>query len=253
MEKIYHYTSFETFKKIIEFGTFRLGSLASVDDAEEGFLLDTASQAPYTFASCWTKDSKENIPLWKMYVDSDFAVRIGVSRDFLAPKLVDKYFIANQKNKDAYVFLMHRGGSRGMEFLSDVIYTDQPRLRMVQNLRGFFDETYISSYGLTKSLSWKFQQEIRFIVQAVPKSQVLRRRDALLYTCCQEVMDNALPTNINFIDMEYDVSKMQTAEIMLGPSTSEDDEKELKKFLGENMPNFSGEISRSKVYIRPKT
>ncbi len=252
MEKIYHYTSFETFKKIIEFGTFRLGSLANVDDAEEGFLLDTASQAPYTFVSCWTKDSEENIPLWKMYVDSDFAVRIGVSPDLLVPKLVDQYFVANQKNNDAHVFLMHRGGSRGMEFFSDVIYTDEPRLRIVQDYRGCFDEGYISSYGLTKSLYWKFQQEVRFIVQGVPKSQVVRRRGALLYTCCQEVMDNSLSTNINFIDMEYDVSKMLAAEIMLGPSTSGDDEKELKKFLDEKMPNFSGEISRSKVYTRPK-
>lgn len=252
MEKIYHYTSFETFKKIIEFGTIRLNSLANVDDAEEGFLLDTTSQAPYTFASCWTKDAKESVPLWKMYVDVPFAVRIGVLPDILVPIFSDKNLVSNQKNKDAYVFLMHRGGSRGMEFLSDIIYTDKPRLRMLKNLRGIFDSRYISSYGLTKSLHWEFQQEIRFIVQAVPKSQVIMRRDALLYTCCQEVMDNDRPTDIKFIDMEYDINKMLTAEIMLGPSTIEEDAKELEKFLDEKLPNFSGKISRSEVFIRRK-
>ncbi|WP_018919012.1 hypothetical protein [Vreelandella zhanjiangensis] len=250
MEKIYHYTSFETFKKIIEFGTIRLNSLANVDDAEEGLLLDMPSQAPYTFASCWTKDAKENVPLWKMYVDSPFAVRIGVSPDILVPKFSEKHFISNQKNKDSYVFLMHRGGLRGMEFLSDVIYTDKPRLKMLKNLLGIFDTDYLSHYGLTKSLHWEFQKEIRFIVQAVPKSQVRKRPDALLYTCCQEVMDNADPTDIDFIDMEYEVNKMLTAEIMLGPSTLEEDEKELKSFLAEKLPRFSGEISRSEVYIR---
>lgn len=252
MQKIYHYTSFETFKKIIEFGTIRLNSLANVDDAEEGFLLDTTSQAPYTFASCWTRDAIESVPLWTMYVDSPFAVRIGVSTDILTPKLSNKYFISNQKNDDAYVFLMHRGGSRGMEFLSDIIYKDEPRLRMLKNLRGIFDADYISSYGLTKSLHWAFQQEIRFIVQAVPKSQVIKRRDALLYTCCQEVMDNDRPTDIQFIDMEYDFAKMLTAEIMLGPSTLEEDAQELKRFLDEKIPNFTGKVSRSEVFIRCK-
>lgn len=116
------------------------------------------SQAPYTFASCWTKDAEENVPLWKMYVESPFAVRIGVSPDILAPKFSEKYFISNQKNKDAYVFLMQRGGSRGMEFLSDVIYKDNPRLKMLKNLRGLFDTDYISNYGLTKSLYWEFQK-----------------------------------------------------------------------------------------------
>ncbi|MGX2952738.1 hypothetical protein ACWAU3_06615 [Shewanella sp. JL219SE-S6] len=159
MEKIYHYTSFETFKKIIEFGTIRLSSLANVDDAEEGLLLDMPSQAPYTFASCWTKDAEESVPLWKMYVESPFAVRIGVSPDILVPKFSEKYFISNQKKKDAYVFLMHRGGSRGMEFLSDVIYKDNPRLKMLNNLRGLFDTDYISHYGLTKSLYWAFQKK----------------------------------------------------------------------------------------------
>ncbi|MCS6177761.1 hypothetical protein [Shewanella baltica] len=250
MDKIYHYTSFETFKKIIEFGAIRLSSLANVDDEEEGFLLDMPSQAPYTFVSCWTKDAKESVPLWKMYVDSPFAIRIGVSPDILVPIFSKKYFISNQGNKDAYVFLMQRGGSRGMEFLSDVIYKDNPRLQMLQDLRGIFDTSYISSYGLTKSLHWKFQDEIRFIVQAVPKLQVKKRTDAILYTCCQEVMDNACPTDIAFIDMKYDITKMLTAEIMLGPSTIEKDEKELKSFLDEKLPSFSGKISRSEVFIR---
>lgn len=250
MEKIYHYTSFETFKKIIELGTIRLNSLMNVDDAEEGLLLDMPSQAPYTFASCWTKNDKESVPLWQMNVESPFLVRIGVSPDILVPEFSNKYFISNQDNEDAYVFLINRGGSRGMEFLSDVIYTEKPRLNMLKNRYGMFDENYISSYGLTKSKYWVFQEEIRFIVQGVPKSKVRKRSDAMLYTCCQEVMDNARPTDIKFFDMKYDVAKMLTAEIMLGPSTLEDHEKELKRFLDEKLPDFSGEISRSEVFIR---
>lgn len=215
-------------------------------------MIDTTSQAPYTFASCWTRDAKESVPLWTMYVDSPFAVRIGASPDILVPKFPNKYFVSNQKNNDAYVFLMHRGDSRGMEFLSNIIYTDKPSIQMLKNLRGMFDASYISSYDLTKSLYWEFQQEIRCIVQAVPKSQAIKRCDALLYTCCQEVMDNDCPTDIISIDMECDITKMLTAEIMLGPSTVGEDAKELERFLDEKLPSFSGKISRSEVFIRRK-
>ena len=252
MQKIYHYTSFETFKKIIEFGTIRLNTLSNFDDAEEGILLDTTSQAPYTFASCWTRNAEENVSLWEMYADFPFAVRIGVSTDILVPKFYNNYFISNQKNNDAYVFLIHRGNSRGMEFLSDIIYKDYPRLQMCKNLRGLFDESYISSYGLTKSMFWNSQQETRFIVQAVPKSQVRKRCGAQLYTCCKEAIDNNCSTDIEFIDMEYDFTKMVAAEIMLGPSTCEKNEKELEEFLGEKLPNFTGKVSRSKIFIRRK-
>lgn len=84
----------------------------------------------------------------------------------------------------------------------------------------------------------------------MPKSQVRKRPDVLLYTCCQEVIANADPTNIDFIDMEYDVNKMLAAEIMLGPSTLDEDKKEIERFLAKKLPHFSGEITRSKVYIR---
>lgn len=252
MNEIFHYTSFETFKKIIESGSIRFNSLKNVDDAEEGFLLDTGSQAPYTFVSCWTKSSAESIPLWSMYVDSPFALRIGVSPEFISPVFFKKHFLSNHKNRNAYVCLIHRGGVRGKEFLSEIEYKDQPLVQMYKNLRGFVTDDYIEKYGLTKSKYWEFQDEVRYIVQAAPLSSIKPRPNASLYTFFQEAIINCRKTDINHIDIEYLPEHMRNANIMLGPSTSSKDEEELRSYLSENLPSFRGNISRSEVVIRPK-
>lgn len=252
MEKIFHYTSFDTFKKIIESGTVRFNSLTNVDDAEEGYLQDTQSQAPYTFVSCWTKSDTESIPLWKMYVDSPFAIRIGISPDFLKPELFKRHFIANTTNRNAYVFLIRRGGDRGAEFLSKVEYKDQPRLQMFENYRGILTKDYIESYGLTKSTFWQFQEEVRFIVQAVPVSRIRPRPNTPIYTICQDSIINNDHTDIKFIDIQYDMELMLTAEIMLGPSTTKEHINEIEEYINNNLPRFKGTLSRSQVYIRSK-
>lgn len=252
MIEIFHYTSFETFKKIIESGALRFNSLKNVDDAEEGFLLDTDSQAPCTFVSCWTKNPVENIPLWSMYVDSPFALRIGVSPEFVLPLFFKKNFLSNHKSRNAYVCLIHRGGRRGTEFLSEIEYEDQPLLQMNKNVRGFVTDEYIEKYGLTKSKLWEFQDEVRYIVQAVPLSSIKSRQDASLYTLFQEAIINCRTTDIDYIDIEYQPEHMENANIMLGPSTSSKDEEELRLYLSENLPNFKGNISRSGAHIRPK-
>ena len=249
MEKIYHYTSFETFQKIVENGVIRFNSLLNVDDAEEGCLLDAQSQAAYTFVSCWTKQVKESIPLWKMYVKSPFAIRIAVSPDFLKPVFFKKNFISNHTNRNAYVLLVHRG-KNGCEFFSNVVYEDKPQVKMYKNLRGLIDQKYIENYGLTKSSHWSFQEEVRFIVQAVPISQLNPRPDSSLYNICQEAIINNVQTDIRFIDINYDRSHLLAADVMLGPSTTSDDCDALGIYLKEKMPGFHGKISRSGVFIR---
>lgn len=249
-EEIYHYTSFETLKKIIENKSFRFGSLEHVDDAEEGVLLDFASHAPYTFVSCWTKSPVENIPLWTMYVDSPFAVRIGVSPEIIKPKFIKKHFLMNHSNREAYVTLIDRGGERGMEFFSDVVYQQAPVLSLCKDLRGTFTNEYINNFGLTKSTHWAFQEEVRYIVQAVPLKAIKKRRDASLYTLFQEAIINTRPTDIEYIDIDYEPQYLVNANFMLGPATTEADRKTLVSYLRDEIPGFKGNISRSEVLMR---
>lgn len=250
MRKIFHYTSFETLQKIVETGTIRLNSLKNVDDGEEGFLLDFRSQAAYTFVSCWTKQTKEIIPLWQMYAKSSFAIRIGVDSDFLKPIFFKNNFISNHTNRNAYVFPIRR--KNGFEFLSNVVYEDQPEITMLKDARGMITHNYIENYGLTKRSHWSFQEEIRFIVQAVPTSQIRPRPDSSLYNSCQESIINNDPIDIDFIDMNYDKKYLISSDIMLGPSTTPEDKHALIMYLKEIIPKFNGNISRSDVLIRHK-
>lgn len=251
MEKrIYHYTSFEIFKLIIKNKVIRFNSLANVDDAEEGYLIDCASQAKYFFVSCWTKDQKENIPLWKMYVKSSFAVRIGVDPKILIPKLIKRCLIKNQTNRNAYVTLMHRTSNLENNFFSKVFYEENPYLSQSKNLRGIYNPEYINKYGLIKNVDWSFQKEVRYIIQAVPIKSVIKRPNSSLYNSIQESIINNDFTNIEYLDIEYTQEFMENAHFMLGPSTTEENKTEFEDFIYENIPNFTGKIERSRSFIK---
>jgi len=249
-KRIYHYTSFEIFKLIIKNKVIRFNSLMNVDDAEEGYLTDCKSQAKYFFVSCWTEDQKENIPLWKMYVKSPFAIRIGVNPKILIPKLINRCLIENQKNRNAYVTLMHRKGNLEDNFISKVFYEKNPYLSQSKNLRGMYDPEYINKYGLIKNEDWSFQKEVRYIIQTVPIKSVIRRPDCSLYNSIQESIINNDFTNIEYTDMEYTQEFMENAHFMLGPSTTVENKQEFENFIYENVPNFDGEIARSRSFIR---
>jgi len=74
---IYHYTSIDTLKLILESRKFKFNNLNAVDDELESELFIKKSLAQLIFVSCWTTNPSENIPLWKMYA-STRGVRIGL-------------------------------------------------------------------------------------------------------------------------------------------------------------------------------
>ena len=64
--KLYHYTSIETLALILKHKTIRFSRLDRVDDPDEyAFSGDGVTPAHYCFVSCWTKNSRENLPQCK--------------------------------------------------------------------------------------------------------------------------------------------------------------------------------------------
>ena len=66
--KIYHYTTIETLALILKNKTIRFNRLDKVDDMEEAMYGSGGLNiflGQYCFVSCWTKDDKENLSLWK--------------------------------------------------------------------------------------------------------------------------------------------------------------------------------------------
>ena len=80
--RIYHYTNIETLALILKNKTIRFNRLDQVDDLEEGQSECSGIKiGQYLFVSCWTEDSEESIPLWRMYTDKGVGVRIGIEKD----------------------------------------------------------------------------------------------------------------------------------------------------------------------------
>lgn len=251
MKRICHYTSFETLKLIIENKTIRFNSLKNVDDAEEGFTTDFGYLAPYFFASCWTYDCDENLPLWEMYVKDRFAVRIEVDSDILKLSTNKYHQITNHVNGKSACYPIFRGGGNPV-FLSRVDYRTEPLLSMTKNVRGMFSNDFVESFGTTKRSIWDFQNECRFLIQATPIAYTNRRPSETPYTNHLESIWNKMKTDIENIDMLYDVNKLRTANFMLGPSTTPDDFEILKNYILAQVPEFNGKFTRSAARIRRK-
>lgn len=106
--KIYHYTSIETLRMILQNKTIRFNRTDHVDDPDEIELCVSGIPfSKYIFVSCWTNDVKENIPQWSMYGNHSKGVRLCMEsshmfNDFLktmcfekkdfTPELIDKIF-----------------------------------------------------------------------------------------------------------------------------------------------------------------
>ena len=74
--KIYHYTSIETLALILQNKTLRFNNAKFVDDPNEAITKDYGSVQDYVFISCWSNESTESIPLWKIYGNNCHGVRL---------------------------------------------------------------------------------------------------------------------------------------------------------------------------------
>lgn len=81
MDYLYHYTNVDTLKMIMENGTFRFNSLQNVDDLEEMETENFGKLGRFCYASCWTDEPKESIPMWKEYTSPKKGLRIKLPVD----------------------------------------------------------------------------------------------------------------------------------------------------------------------------
>lgn len=76
MKYLYHYTSLETLALILRNKTICFNNLLYVDDLDEAETEDMGKFGKFVYASCWTEDSEESIPLWNLYTPNMHGVRI---------------------------------------------------------------------------------------------------------------------------------------------------------------------------------
>lgn len=98
-ERLYHYTSLDSLALILENRTLRLMPLTSMDDPQESRTKDVENLGRFFFASCWTDEREESIPMWNMYSPLASGVRIS-----LPPLPFKRYLPLSQDISDASGF-----------------------------------------------------------------------------------------------------------------------------------------------------
>lgn len=220
--KVYHYTSIETLALILKNKTIRFNRLDHVDDCEESLYGSGPTNiklGQYTFVSCWTKDSTENLSLWKMYTNNK-GVRIGLEEDmfisypcgekrsfFESDKIVGNAFISKFTNfPDIY----------------DILYVTNPE----ENIKKIVEQVGTGAFiktdqmGMYKRKEWAFQQECRFKINVNPiNPKFINGNTDIIGSIAPSIASNT-PVNVSYIDVRLDEAKLNSIEIMMGPMTT---------------------------------
>ena len=231
---IYHYTSIESLALILKHKTFRFNRLDRVDDLEESIYSSGdigIKLGQYCFVSCWTKDPSENIALWKMYTDFK-GVRIAIDEDLFVSYPVNNtfnsYFSDFVHFEEDCMFPVSNNEVR----LYDVIYVPDNDKKIKSLITHSGDRMTVdtSSVGLYKKDNWKFQNECRFKLWAMPidNSKIKQPKDNRAFSILWNVIEAMVPSlgsnyNINTLykDMPIREDILKNMHVMLGPDCTE--------------------------------
>jgi len=248
-KRIYHYTTLNSLKCILENKTIRLTALNKMDDLLEGMNPDFANVAENYYVSSWSESSEENIPLWHMYTDRMKGVRIEADFDFLEIEEDEQSRVINVTNPAAVIFKVR---SSNNDFLTPVIYQDHVSSSITGG-RGYINTNFYD-VGRVKPISWEFQKEIRFRLYGCSKKH-LKRGDTLFEKFMNLYINKDVYTQVNeidFIDLTFDIERLKNANFVLGPAASEKDFLDLSNYISKIIPNYQGTVERSKLKIRFK-
>lgn len=237
--RLYHYTNIETLALILKNKTIRFNRLDQVDDLEEGNI-ECSGVHPglYSFVSCWTEDSEESIPLWRMYTDKGVGVRIGLDKEMFKQyqynngDIIDGAFlhtdgvvikpISPEKiiSRDMWVFPNFNDGV----FFRKVIYVDDVPMAMMDSVKRVNSRIYqfeTSQWSLYKNKRWEFQNESRFALTIFPKPSYLSVGNPIYSEWLISAIDRGEPAPINYFDLDLDLEILKRMDITLCPRMSE--------------------------------
>lgn len=254
---IYHYTSIETLKLILESGKIRFNNLNAVDDKLEGELFLKKSLAQLIFVSCWTTDPEENIPLWDMYATTR-GVRIGLpeypwrkinckkwdtglidlrydEKEYFSPFEIHEIFGERHMILPPFI-LPFSEKNTNKAFSKEVVYLSEKELNTKYS--DHYGEKPIkpghlelnlkpNDFGLYKHVQWAFQKEFRFVLGISPMDEKID-----LYNC--NLHESMIQSLMKYIQAEWespikdffvtlDPASITNMEITLGPHCTDED------------------------------
>ena len=258
---LYHYTSIEALALILKHKTMRLSSLDIVDDLEEAKTTDYGELGRFCFVSCWTDNSEESIPLWKMYTPNMCGVRIKLPIYPFKEYIINKGEYHFTESVESYINLVKIYDNNGFvinppfkDFLIEVKYTNDKDL--------LFPEVYsehkqantvnkklkLDALGTYKNEVWRFQREWRYKIFICPwtlnelKTSSVESHSKMF----ERLKSEQLP--FTAFDLELDEWKLEDMEIMIGPKSNEAESVIVNSLV--NTYNPKARITKSSLSIR---
>lgn len=227
---LYHYTSVETLLLILSNRTIRFTALKNMNDPIEGYTTEYSEARSYVFASCWTAEAREELPMWKMYTDlqgvrfkmpidlfnttkSLSVTKCSKSGNYLIASELDKPYGINQENMDT-TDINKAFGPTHIEYYEskDALAKDI----ITRNEKSDFEmpEINLNLLGQRKLDYWRFEKEYRFR---------LFYADAIMLAGSVDVLDKGFKNNAittPHVDVNFNSECLEGIEIILGPMTN---------------------------------
>lgn len=250
---LYHYTSIDTLALILKNKTFRFNRLDAVNDMNEAISKNLPRASTAVFASCWTSQSEESIPLWNMYTKNMDGVRIKLPINmFLGrydPLVYEKggariyYPEVIQIERENLEYGLNTHSIIGP---NKICYTNDEKMLYSNVLTQCRDNIFVNLYdlGMFKSKHWEFEQEWRFRILGFIEEFSLPNDD-----CTKRILDlEKYPVKNKYIDVLLDPGVFDEMEILLGPKATESQYIIVNSLLEKYAPKAI--LLRSRLQIR---
>lgn len=261
---LYHYTTLNTAKLILENRTIRFNNLNKTDDVDESMTEDVGIAGRYIFVSCWTDASEENISLWSMYSDGFSGVRIGMRYNPFK-NMYDTYpkglsitddTLKNDNSEEYRPIIPWEHLFNGRYTCVTPIVSpskgyDSCIVYYANNKRLLFPKVFKSngtkiSYNLGevgkyKKREWENQREVRYRIYAVPikiwdfLKEGTSMNNIVLEGLNKMIKNEDLP--ISYIDLNIDNEAFNDMEIMIGPKVSDIEREQFIEYVKQKNPN----------------
>lgn len=174
--RLFHYTSFRTLKKIIKNKEILFNQISRVNDGKEAKLFNNSEVSKLVFVSCFTHLNTESIPMWYIYGknnkqrNGNDTVRIEFkfkTTDIISSFIDECRASKNSTDKNIIWWKSIRSGIHPkIEWYyhiktSDVVY----RIQEIEKHPIKNNEIYsLSSMGRIKRKEWQYEKETRLIL-----------------------------------------------------------------------------------------
>lgn len=223
---LFHYTSIESFLKILVSKKIKFNSLKNVNDTFEYERLENKNYAKKFYIACFTTE-EESLPLWSIYTNRGYGIQLKFDREPFNNENRKIYLFKN----DAYKLLTDHELFKGLIKKCIIKYEKSLPDRVnfvedfkIQKVTAKLVKTLL--VARTKTTTWKFEEETRYIIDLSIK--------------------DIKPYGAVYVDIEEEA--FNNIEVTLGPSCNDSDLYMVKSIVNTCL-NSNIKVSKSKLKV----